>query len=59
MFDNLGAYVISIANGYLAYMSEKEYYNENKYESEMSILKQGEAEKMVEAIIKEMSIHGQ
>ena len=59
LFDNLGAYVISIANGYLAYMSETEYYNENKYESEMSMLKQGEAEKMVETIIKEMSIHGQ
>lgn len=59
LFDNLGAYVISIANGYLAYMSESAYYNEKRYEAEMSILKQGEAEKMVKTIIKEISINGQ
>lgn len=46
--------ILSLCNGYLAYLSPSHYYTQNEYESEMTLFDKGEAENLIKEIMHEI-----
>lgn len=45
-----GVRLLSLHNGYLAYLAPKQYFNISTYESQMTLMQEGQAEKMLKEI---------